>query len=187
MIVTSCIQLPADLSALIYRKRYSVELFFHFFKQLLGMRHLLSRRGQGIDTQVYCAVIVCLLINLMTGKKPNRGMVSMIGFHLLGLATDQDVVNYLNQPDNTGVKLKAKEAIRKKMGSQAAGNLAPRRPAADAASPRPTPPTSPPVACSLSWATPEVHRLPAQMRPLRSPSGPSATKQNVRVTRRVRM
>jgi hypothetical protein len=116
MIVTSHIDLPADLSALIYRQRYSVELFFRFFKQLLGMRHLLSRRDQGIDTQVYCAVIVCLLINLMTGKKPNRGMVSMIGFHLLGLATDQDVLDYLNLPDNTGVKLKVKEALWKKLG-----------------------------------------------------------------------
>lgn len=116
MIVTSHLDLPADLSALIYRQRYSVELFFRFFKQLLGMRHLLSRRDQGIDTQVYCAVIVCLLINLMTGKKPSRGMVSMVGFHLLGLATDQDVLDYLNLPDNTGVKLKVKEAIWKKLG-----------------------------------------------------------------------
>ncbi len=115
-LVTSLVDLPADLTALIYSKRYSVELFFRFFKQLLGMRHLLSRRDQGIDTQVYCAVIVCLLINLMTGKKPNRGMVSMIGFHLLGLATDQDVLNYLNLPDNTGVKNRIKEALWKNLG-----------------------------------------------------------------------
>jgi hypothetical protein len=115
-IATSLIDLPADLTALIYSKRYSVELFFRFFKQLLGMRHLLSRRDQGIDTQVYCAVIVCLLINLMTGKKPNRGMVSMVGFHLLGLATDQDLADYLNLPDNTGVKNRVKEELWKKLG-----------------------------------------------------------------------
>jgi hypothetical protein len=116
VIVTSLIDLPADLTALIYRKRYSVELFFRFLKQLLGMRHLLNRREEGIDTQVYCAVIVCLLINLMTGKKPNRGIVSMVGFHLMGLATDEDVLNYLDLPDNTGKKLKAKEELWKKLG-----------------------------------------------------------------------
>jgi Transposase DDE domain len=116
MIVTSHVDLAADLSALIYRQRYSVELFFRFLKQLLGMRHLLNRRAEGIDTQVYCAVIVCLLINLMTGKKPNRGMVSMMGFHLLGLATDQDILDYLNKPDNTGAKLKIKEAMWKNLG-----------------------------------------------------------------------
>ena len=53
---------------------------------------------------------------LMTGKKPNRGMVSMIGFHLLGLATDQDVLDYLNLPDNTGVKNRIKEALWKNLG-----------------------------------------------------------------------
>jgi hypothetical protein len=115
-IATSLVDLPADLTALIYRKRYSVELFFRFLKQLLGMKHLLSRRDEGIDTQVYCAVIVCLLINLITGKKPNRGMVSMISFHLLGLATDQDVLDYLNLPDNTGKKLKVKEELWKNLG-----------------------------------------------------------------------
>ena len=116
MIVTSLVDLPSDLTALVYRQRYSVELFFRFLKQLLGMRHLLSRRQEGIDTQVYCAVIVCLLINLMTGKKPNQGMVTMIGFHLVGMATEQDILDYLNRPDNTGVKLKVKEALWKKLG-----------------------------------------------------------------------
>ena len=113
---TDLLDLPADLIALIYQQRYSVELFFRFFKQLLGMRHLLSRRAQGLDTQVYCTVIVCLLINLMTGKKPNKAMVGMIGFYLLGLADEQDVINHLNKPDNTGVKRRAKDELWKKLG-----------------------------------------------------------------------
>jgi hypothetical protein len=116
MIVTNLVELPSDLTALIYRQRYSVELFFRFLKQLLGMRHLLSRRQEGLDTQVYCAVIVCLLINLMTGKKPNRATASMVGFYLIGLATEQDVLDHLNKPDNTGVKKRAKEQLWKNLG-----------------------------------------------------------------------
>jgi hypothetical protein len=116
MIVTNLIDLPSDLTALLYRQRYTVELFFRFLKQLLGVRHLLSRRPEGLDTQIYCAVIVCLLINLMTGKKPNKYMVAMIGFHLLGMASDQDVLDYLNRPDNTGVKKRAKDELWKKLG-----------------------------------------------------------------------
>ena len=115
-ICSDLLDLPADLIALIYLQRYCIELFFRFFKQLLGMKHLLSRRAEGLDTQVYCAVIVCLLINLMTGKKPNKAMVSMIGFYLLGLAEEQDVVNFLNKPDNTGVKKRAKDELWKKLG-----------------------------------------------------------------------
>ena len=116
VLVTNLLDLPAELVALIYRYRYSVELFFRFFKQLLGMRHLLSQRQEGVEIQVYCCVIACMLINLQTGQKPNKLMVSMIGWYLLGVASEQDVINFLNRPDNTGVKLRAKEALWKKLG-----------------------------------------------------------------------
>jgi len=116
LIATSLVDLPSDLTALIYRKRYGIELYFRFLKQLLGMRHLLSRRDEGMEIQIYCAVIVCLLINLMTGKKPNRAMVSMIGFYLAGMASAQEVLSFLNQPDNTGVKKRAKDELWKKLG-----------------------------------------------------------------------
>jgi hypothetical protein len=116
VIVTDLVDLPAELVALIYCCRYSVELFFRFFKQLLGMRHLLSQRQEGVEIQVYCCVIACMLISLETGKKPNKLMVRMIGLYLLGVAEEQDVINHLNKPDNTGKKLRAKEALWKKLG-----------------------------------------------------------------------
>ena len=116
VLATNLLELPADLVALIYLQRYSVELFFRSFKHLLGMRHLINQRQEGLDIQVYCAVIVCLLINLISGRKPNKAMVSMIGFYLLGLADEQEVLSFLNKPDRTGVKLRAKEALWKKLG-----------------------------------------------------------------------
>jgi Transposase DDE domain len=116
MIVTNLVDLPAELIALIYQYRYSVELFFRFFKQLLGMRHLLSQRREGVDIQVYCCVIACMLINLQTGSKPNKLMVSMIGWYLLGVAGEQDVIDFLNKPDNTGIKKRAQNEIWKKLG-----------------------------------------------------------------------
>jgi hypothetical protein len=116
VLVSNLVDLPAELVALIYRYRYSVELFFRFFKQLLGMRHLLSQRQEGVEIQVYCCVIACMLINLQTGKKPNKLMVGMISWYLLGVAREQDVINFLNQPDNRGVKLRAKEALWKRLG-----------------------------------------------------------------------
>jgi hypothetical protein len=115
LIGTNMLDLPVDLVALIYRQRYSVELFFRTFKQLLGLRHLLSQRKEGFDIQVYCAVIVCLLINLMTGRKPDKHTVNMIAFYLLGLADQEELLAYLNRPDNKGVKTRAKEALWKKI------------------------------------------------------------------------
>jgi hypothetical protein len=116
VLYTSLIDLPAELIALIYLYRYSVELFFRIFKQLLGMRHLISQRQEGIDIQVYCTVIVCLLICLITGKKPTQSNRTMIGWYLIGLASRQELIDHLNRPDNTGVKLRAKEELWKKLG-----------------------------------------------------------------------
>lgn len=115
-IVTNLLDLPAELIALIYRQRYTVELFFRIFKQLLGLRHLLSQRDDGIDIQVNCTVIVCLLLCLITGKKPTKSNRSMIGWYLIGMATEQELISHLNRPDRTGVKLRAKEALWKKLG-----------------------------------------------------------------------
>ena len=116
LIVTSLSTLAAELVGLIYRQRYSVELFFRFFKHLLGMRHLLSRRPAGMDIQVQCAVIACLLINLQTGRKPDKRMMETIGWYLMGLMDEQQALEELSRPDNRGVKLRAKEALWKKLG-----------------------------------------------------------------------
>jgi hypothetical protein len=116
LLATSLVDLPAELVALIYLHRYTIELFFRTFKQLLGLRHLLSQRPQGIDTQVCCTVIVCLLICLITGKKPSKSNRNMIGWYLIGLASQQELIDHLNRPDNTGIKLKAKDALWKKLG-----------------------------------------------------------------------
>jgi len=116
VLYTDLTDLAAELIALIYRYRYTVELFFRIFKQLLGMRHLLSQREEGIDIQVYCTAIVCLLVCLMTGTRPTRSNRDMIGWYLIGLASKQELIDHLNRPDNTGVKKKAKDELWKKMG-----------------------------------------------------------------------
>jgi Transposase DDE domain len=116
VIVTSLLGLPAELVALIYRMRYSIELFFRFLKSMLGMRHLLSQRKEGVEIQTGCAVIACLLIHLETGKKPDKRTVEMMGFYLMGLASEEEMLAHLNQKDNKGIKLKACEEMWKKLG-----------------------------------------------------------------------
>ena len=116
ILATSLLELPAELIALIYRQRYTVELFFRVFKQLLGMRHLLCERSEALDIQIYCAVIVCILIQQISGKKPSKSMRNIVGWYLMGIATSQELIDFLNRPDNTGVKLRAKDALWKKLG-----------------------------------------------------------------------
>jgi hypothetical protein len=93
-----------------------IEIFFRFLKRTLGCRHLLSTRMEGIQIQVYGAVICCLMLNMLTGAKPTKWRVMLMSLYLQGLAGDDDVLRELNRPDNTGIKLRAKEALWKKLG-----------------------------------------------------------------------
>ena len=115
-LLTNLLQEPPELIALIYRYRWTIELFFRLLKQILGCRHLLSQRPEGIDIQIYCAVIAAMLIHLQTGKKPTKAIVFVLGMYLAGIASEEEVLARLNRPDNTGVKLAAKAALWKKLG-----------------------------------------------------------------------
>jgi hypothetical protein len=116
LLLTNMLQEPPELIALIYRYRWTIELFFRLLKQILGCRHLLSQRPEGIDIQIYCAVIAAMLIHLQSGKKPSKAIVFVLGMHLAGVASEEEVLARLNRPDNTGVKLAAKDALWKKLG-----------------------------------------------------------------------
>jgi len=116
ILATNLLDVPAEVVALVYKHRWGVELFFRFFKQILGCRHLLSHKPEGVLIQVYCAIIACLLLNLWTGRKPTKRTVEMLALYFMGVATDREVLAHLNRPDNTGVKLRAKDEVWKKLG-----------------------------------------------------------------------
>ena len=86
LIATNLMDVPAEVLGLIFRQRWTVELFFRFFKHILGCRHLLSHRANGIEIQVYLAIIVCMLIALWTSRKPTLRTVEMIRFYFTGWA-----------------------------------------------------------------------------------------------------
>jgi Transposase DDE domain len=115
-IVTNLLDVPAEVIAFCYAYRWTLEVFIRFFKQILGCRHLLSNRREGIEIQIYAAIICCMLINTLTGRKPNKWMLTLMSLYLGGWASDADVLRELNKPDNTGIKLRAKEALWKKLG-----------------------------------------------------------------------
>ncbi len=115
-VVTDLLDVPAEVIAFLYEYRWTIEVFFRFLKQVLGCRHLVSTKPEGIQIQIYAAVICCLLLNQLTGRKPTKWMVTLMAFYLQGLATDADVLRELNKPDNAGVKLKAKDELWKKLG-----------------------------------------------------------------------
>jgi hypothetical protein len=94
-IVTNLLDVPADIIALLYHYRWTIEIFFRFFKQILGCRHLLSRAQNGIEIQTYCAIIACLLISLWTGKKPTMRTYEMICWYFMGMADVEELLAHI--------------------------------------------------------------------------------------------
>jgi hypothetical protein len=84
-------QLPAELVAQLYRQRWQVELFFRWIKCILGNRHWLAESPEGVTLQIYLALIAALLLQLHTGHRPNRRMMELIQFYLMGVATLEDL------------------------------------------------------------------------------------------------
>ena len=91
LIATDLLDLPAEVIGLIYRCRWTVEIFFRFFKHVLGCRHLLSHRENGIKIQVYVAIIACMLITLWSGRKPTLRTVEMLQFYFTGWASEAEL------------------------------------------------------------------------------------------------
>ena len=94
-IATNLLDVPAEIIALLYAYRWTIEIFFRQFKHLLGCRHLLSHNQNGIEIQSYCAIIACLVIALWTGRKPTKRTHEMICFHMMGWATTDEVEAHL--------------------------------------------------------------------------------------------
>jgi hypothetical protein len=94
-IATNLLDVPAEIIADIYQHRWTIELFFRFFKHVLGCRHLLSTDPVGIQIQAYCAIIACLLINLWTGGKPTLRTYEMICLYLAGWAELDELREHL--------------------------------------------------------------------------------------------
>jgi hypothetical protein len=89
-LITDRLDLDAELVALAYRYRWTVELFFRWLKCVLGARHLIATNRNGVTLQMYAALIVSLLIALRTGRKPTRRTFEMIQYHLLGWVSDEE-------------------------------------------------------------------------------------------------
>jgi hypothetical protein len=84
-LITDKLDLDAELIALAYRFRWQIELFFRWLKCILGCRHLLSTCQNGVEIQVYMALIASLLISLWVNRKPTKRTYEMLCFYFLGV------------------------------------------------------------------------------------------------------
>jgi hypothetical protein len=94
-IVTNLVSVPDRIISHLYLDRWQIEIFYQYFKHLLGCRHLLRYSDNGIGLEVCCAIIACMLITLWTGRKPTLRTHEMIRWYFSGMACDDDLLNHV--------------------------------------------------------------------------------------------
>jgi Transposase DDE domain len=98
VLVTNLLDVPAEVIVLLYRFRWLIELFFRWLKCVLSCRHLLSQDVNGIEIQMYCALIACLLIQLASGPvKPNSWTYKLFCLYMQGWASEDEVLAHLQE------------------------------------------------------------------------------------------
>lgn len=103
-VATDVDTLEPELIAVLYRYRWQVELFFRCFKQLLHCRHLYSAHPSGVMIQSYAAIIACLLVQSLTGRRPDKATVEMISHFMTGWASLEELVAHLKRRPGSASK-----------------------------------------------------------------------------------
>jgi hypothetical protein len=107
LLASDRLDLDAACIALGYKYRWTVELFFRWFKCILGCKHLLSTCQNGVTIQVYLALIASLLVSLWTGHKPTKRTFEMLCHYFAGWANLHELTAHLRSLDE---KKKAKKS-----------------------------------------------------------------------------
>lgn len=99
VLATNLLDVPADVIALLYRCRWLIELFFRWLKCVMSCRHLLSKSENGIQIQMYCALIAFLMIQLAAGCdiKPNQWTYKLLCLYMQGWVTEEELLAHLEE------------------------------------------------------------------------------------------
>jgi hypothetical protein len=106
VLVTNLLDVPAEVIALLYHYRWLIELFFRWLKCVMSCRHLVSQAAEGIQIQMYCALIAFLLIQLAAGQdvKPNQWTYKLLCLYFQGWADEEEVLAHLRERSAAAAK-----------------------------------------------------------------------------------
>ena len=89
--ITNNFELPAQKVALIYKKRWQIELLFKQLKQNFPLKYFLGDNENAIEIQIWAAMLANLLITLVKSKVKRKWAFS----NLVSLVRQQ-LMNYIN-------------------------------------------------------------------------------------------
>lgn len=96
-LITSMLDIPAHIVALIYLRRWDIEIFFRWLKVHANFEHMISHSPRGVETWMYVAIIGTLLVSLYTGEQPNTYMFTAMQLIMAGEATYEDMAPALGR------------------------------------------------------------------------------------------
>jgi Transposase DDE domain len=85
-------RLPGELVSVLYRHRWQVELFFRWFKCVLGAgRHWPWESAGGVAVQLYLALIAGVLLSQRLGRRPRQREWELLQLYFLGWASPAEL------------------------------------------------------------------------------------------------
>ena len=97
LLLTDRLDLPAELIALGYRYRWTVELFFRWLKCILGCRHWLGESLNALTIQIYAGLVASLLLTVWSNQKPDKRTFEMVCHYFSGWATAEELQRHFDQ------------------------------------------------------------------------------------------
>lgn len=120
VLLTNIFHLEAAQVSLLYRKRWRIELLFKQLKQNFPLKYFLGDNENAIQIQIWCCLIVNLLITVIKIKAANKKMsfaltVSIIRQHLMSYI---NIFAYLKYPEGLRAEFKKAYPFRKNYNTQ---------------------------------------------------------------------
>lgn len=85
-----------------YRQRWQIELFFWWLKKIVKAGHWFAQSEKGVRIQLYLVMILALLLQLQTGRRPTKRMIELLHFYVQGMVSETELI--------VGLKARAREA-----------------------------------------------------------------------------
>lgn len=104
--ITNNFELPAEKIALIYKKRWQIELLFKQLKQNFPLKYFLGDNENAIEIQIWAALLANLLITLVRSKVKRSwafsNLVSLISKQLMNYI---NIYSFLEDPEKSWLKI----------------------------------------------------------------------------------
>lgn len=107
--LTNLFEMRADLVAAIYKLRWQIELLFKQLKQNFPLKYFLGDNENAIKIQIYCALIVNLLITVIQKQlKRSWSFSNLVSFCRIHLFNYLHLMRFLENPEKDWLRKQQK-------------------------------------------------------------------------------